>query len=135
MPDSHLSDHLPDRPSGQLMRAIGGPVLCLALAALLSGCVAAAAIPAAAVYAGVEGISLNHTDKLMSDHVASAVTGQDCSFLKYKETGIYCRSAAEIAAEEAKARRDLSGYCYRRRGLVTCYDTPDPDASGEVTVN
>ena len=122
-------------PSGHLLRAIGGPLLSLALAALLSGCVAAAAIPAAAVYAGVEGISLNHTDKLMSDHVASAVTGQDCSFLKYKQTGIYCRSAAEIAAEEAKARRDLSGYCYRRRGLVTCYDTPDPDASGEVTVN
>lgn len=122
-------------PSGHLLRKIGGPLASLALATLLSGCVAAAAIPAAAVYAGVEGISLNHTDKLMSDHVASAVTGQDCSFLKYKETGIYCRSAAEIAAEEAKARRDLSGYCYRRRGLVTCYDTPDPDASGEVTVN
>lgn len=122
-------------PSGHLLRKIGGPLASLALAMLLSGCVAAAAIPAAAVYAGVEGISLNHTDKLMSDHVASAVTGQDCSFLKYKETGIYCRSAAEIAAEEAKARRDLSGYCYRRRGLVTCYDTPDPDASGEVTVN
>ncbi len=122
-------------PSGHLLRKIGGPLASLALATLLSGCVAAAAIPAAAVYAGVEGISLNHTDKLMSDHVASAVTGQDCSFLKYKQTGIYCRSAAEIAAEEAKARRDLSGYCYRRRGLVTCYDTPDPDASGEVTVN
>lgn len=122
-------------PSGHLLRKIGGPLASLALATLLSGCVAAAAIPAAAVYAGVEGISLNHTDKLMSDHVVSAVTGQDCSFLKYKETGIYCRSAAEIAAEEAKARRDLSGYCYRRRGLVTCYDTPDPDASGEVTVN
>ena len=122
-------------PSGHLLRKIGGPLASLALATLLSGCVAAAAIPAAAVYAGVEGISLNHTDKLMSDHVASAVTGQDCSFLKYKETGIYCRSAAEIAAEEAKARRDLSGYCYRRRGLVTCYDTPDPDAPGEVTVN
>lgn len=116
------------------------PVLlrCLAasaLAAALGGCTTLAVLPAAAVYGGVEGLSLNHTDKLMSDHVASAVTGQDCSFLKYKDTGIYCRSAAEIAAEEAKARRDLSGYCYRRRGLVTCYQTPDPDATGEVTVN
>ncbi len=125
----------PTRPFGRGLRALAGPLACLTLAAMLSGCVAAAAIPAAAVYAGVEGISLNHTDKLMSDHVASAVTGQDCSFLKYKDTGIYCRSAAEIAAEEAKARRDLSGYCYRRRGLVTCYDTPDPEASGEVRVN
>jgi hypothetical protein len=106
----------------------------LALAALLSGC-AVAALPAAAVYGGVEGLSLNHTDKLMSDHVVSAVTGQDCSFLKYKNTGIYCRSAAEIAEQAAKERRDLSGYCYRRLGTVTCYDSPDPTATPEVTVN
>ncbi len=116
---------------GRLLRAIGA----LALLGLLCGCTTLAVLPAAAVYGGVEGLSLNHTDKLMSDHVASAVTGQDCSFLKYKDTGIYCRSAAEIAAEEAKARRDLSGYCYRRRGMVTCYDSPDPDASGEIRVN
>ena len=109
------------------------PLAVLALAALLPGCVAA--LPAAAVYAGVEGISLNHTDKLMSDHVVSAVTGQDCSFLKYKNSGIYCRSAAEIAEQAAKERRDLSGFCYRRRGMVTCYDSPDPTATAEVTVN
>jgi hypothetical protein len=107
----------------------------LALAGLLSGCTTLAMMPAAAVYAGVEGISLNHTDKLMSDHVASAITGQDCSFLKYKDTGNYCRSAAEIAEQAAKERRDLSGYCYRRRGMVTCYDSPDPTASGEIRVN
>lgn len=110
------------------------PLAVLALAALLSGC-AIAALPAAAVYGGVEGLSLNHTDKLMSDHVASAVTGQDCSFLKYKDTGIYCRSAAEIAEQAAKERRDLSAYCYRRRGIVTCYDSPDPTATGEIRVN
>jgi hypothetical protein len=103
--------------------------------ASLSGCAALAVAPAAAVYAGVEGISLNHTDKLMSDHVASVVTGEDCSFLKYKDTGNYCRSAAEIAAEQAKARRDLAGYCYRTRGFVTCYDTPDPTASNETRIH
>ena len=109
------------------------PLAALALAALLPGCVAM--LPAAAVYAGVEGVSLNQTDKLMSDHVVSAVTGQDCSFLKYKDTGNYCRSAAEIAEQAAKERRDLSGYCYRRRGMVTCYDSPDPTATPEVRVN
>jgi hypothetical protein len=109
------------------------PLAALALATLLPGCVTM--LPAAAVYAGVEGISLNQTDKLMSDHVVSAVTGQDCSFLKYKDTGNYCRSAAEIAEQTAKERRDLSGYCYRRRGMVTCYDTPDPTATSEITVN
>lgn len=121
--------------SGRLIRSgLPRSLAALALAALVSGC-AVAALPAAAVYAGVEGLSLNHTDKLMSDHLASAVTGQDCSFLKYKDTGNYCRSAAEIAEQAAKERRALSAYCYRRRGMVTCYDSPDPDASGEIKVN
>lgn len=126
-----MPSHLPsNRIAGRLWR----PLAALALAGLLSGC-AVAALPAAAVYGGVEGLSLNHTDKLMSDHLVSAVTGQDCSFLKYKDTGIYCRSAAEIAAEEAKARRDISTYCYRRRGIVTCQESPDPDATAEIRVN
>lgn len=111
------------------------PFVGLALLAVLSGCVALAATPAIAVYAGVEGLALNQTDKLASDHAVSAITGQDCSFLRYKDTGNYCRSAAEIAAAEAIARRDLSGYCYRRRGLVTCYSTPDPTATDEIRVH
>jgi hypothetical protein len=122
-------------PIPSLTRRLLAPLVGLALLAGLSGCATLAAVPAVAVYAGVEGLSLNHTDKLASDHLVSAVTGQDCSFLKYKDTGNYCRSAAEIAAEQAKARRDLSGYCYRRRGLVTCYATPDPTASGEIRVH
>ena len=112
-----------------------GPLIGLALLVLLSGCTAIALTPAAAVYAGVEGVALNQTDKLASDHVVSAITGQDCSFLRYKDTGNYCRSAAEIAAQEAIERRDLSGYCYRRRGLVTCYETPDPTATEEIRVH
>ena len=111
------------------------PLVALALLANLTGCAALAATPAIAVYAGVEGIALNQTGKLASDHVVSAITGEDCSFLRYKDTGNYCRSAAEIAAAEAIARRDLSGYCYRRLGLVTCYSTPDPTASDEIRVH
>jgi hypothetical protein len=111
------------------------PLIGLALLALLSGCAALAATPAVAVYAGVEGVALNQTGKLASDHAVSAITGQDCSFLRYKDTGNYCRSAAEIAAQEAKERRDLSGFCYRRRGIVTCSPTPDPTATDEIRVN
>ena len=118
-----------------LFRTFAGLLALTSLGASLSGCAALAVAPAAAVYAGVEGISLNHTDKLMSDHVASAVTGQDCSFLKYKDTGNYCRSAAEIAAEDARSNRDLAGYCYQTRGIVTCYDTPDPTASTEIRIH
>jgi hypothetical protein len=59
------------------------PLIGLALLAGLSGCATLAALPAAAVYAGV----------------------------------------------------DLSGYCYRRLGRVTCYSTPDPTASDEIRVH
>src|SRR5262245_36713086 len=111
------------------------PFVGLALLAVLSGCEAIALTPAIAVYGAVEGVALNQTGKLASDHAASAITGQDCSFLRYKDTGNYCLSAAEIAAQEARERRDLSAYCYRRRGMVTCYDTPDPTASDEIRVN
>jgi hypothetical protein len=111
------------------------PFAGLALLLVLSGCTAIALTPAAAVYAGVEGIALNQTGKLASDHAASAITGQDCSFLRYKDTGNYCRSAAEIAAQEAIERRDLSSFCYRRRGLVTCHSTPDPTATDEIRVH
>ena len=111
------------------------PFVGLALLALLTGCEAIALTPAIAVYGAVEGVALNQTGKLASDHAASAITGQDCSFLRYKDTGNYCRSAAEIAASEAIARRDLSAYCYRRRGAVTCYTTPDPTATDEIRVH
>jgi len=119
----------------RLLLPLIGPLAGLAAMAGLSGCATLAALPAAAVYAGVEGVSLNQTGKLASDHAVSAITGQDCSFLRYKDTGNYCRSAAELAAMEARERRDLSGYCYRRRGLVTCYSTPDPTASDEIKVH
>jgi hypothetical protein len=111
------------------------PLAGLALLAVLTGCEAIALTPAIAVYGAVEGVALNQTGKLASDHAASAITGQDCSFLRYKDTGNYCRSAAEIAAQEAIERRDLSAYCYRRRGGVACYDTPDPTATDEIRVN
>ena len=111
------------------------PFVGLALLAILSGCAALAATPAIAVYAGVEGVALNQTGKTASDHLVSAITGQDCNLLRYKDTGNYCRSAAEIAAQEAKERRDLSGFCYRRRGFVTCSETPDPTATDEIRVN
>ena len=111
------------------------PFVGLALLAVLSGCEAIALTPAIAVYGAVEGVALNQTGKLASDHAASAITGQDCSFLRYKDTGNYCLSAAEIAAQEAIERRDLTAYCYRRLGMVTCYDTPDPTASDEIRVN
>ncbi len=106
-------------------------VAILALGLALGAC---AGMPAIATYAAVEGMALNHTDKTATDHFISTITGQDCNFLTYKATGKYCRSAAEIAAERARLARDVSGYCYRVRGAVTCFTEPDPTASGETRV-
>ena len=109
------------------------PFAGLALLAALTGCEAIALTPGIAVYGAVEGIALNQTGKLASDHAASAITGQDCSFLRYKDTGNYCRSAAEIAAQEAIERRDLSAYCYRRRGGVASRPRPNHASGSPVT--
>src|SRR5262245_10493742 len=122
-------------PIRDTLRRRLSPFIGLALLAILTGCEAIALTPAIAVYGAVEGVALNQTGKLASDHAVSAITGQDCSFLRYKDTGNYCLSAAEIAAQQAKERRDLSGYCYRVRGLVTCYAEPDPTATDEVRVH
>ncbi len=80
-------------------------------------------------YAAVEGISLNQTGKTASDHLASMATGEDCSILDYTKTGKYCRTAAEIAQEQAEKHRPYPGYCYRQRAGVVCYDTVDGTAS------
>jgi hypothetical protein len=118
-----------------ILRRTLAPLAGLLLLAALTGCEAIALTPGIAVYGAVEGIALNQTGKLASDHAASAITGQDCSFLRYKDTGNYCLSAAEIAAQEAIKRRDLSAFCYRRLGGIACYDTPDPTATDEIRVN
>ena len=80
-------------------------------------------------YAAVEGISLNQTGKTASDHLASMATGEDCSILDYTKTGKYCRTAAEIAQEQAEKNRPYPGYCYRQRAGVVCYDARDQTAS------
>jgi hypothetical protein len=122
-------------PIRNALRRLQALLLGLAMLATLSGCAGLAEIPATAVLASVQGVALNQTGKLASDHVVSAITGEDCNLLRYQETGNYCLSAAEIAAKEARERRDLSGYCYRRRGQVTCYTTPDLTASDETRVH
>ena len=118
------------QPSAPRRQSPGlGLGLCLVLVMVLPGC---AGVPAIATYATVEGMALNHTDKIATDHFISAITGQDCNVLTYKETGKYCRSAAEIAAERARLANIDYGHCYRTRGLVTCFAEPEVAATGET---
>jgi hypothetical protein len=109
---------------------LGGLILGLPLA----GCQTMAFLPAAAVAATVEGVSLNQTGKTASDHVVSAITGEDCSALRYTKNGKYCLTEAELAAAEARLHRPYEGTCYRVRGNVACYDQADATHTSETTV-
>jgi hypothetical protein len=100
----------------------------------LSGCEAIGVLPAAGIAATVEGVSLNASGKTVSDHLVSAVTGEDCSVLRYTKNGEYCMTEAEIAAEEARLHRPYEGTCYKVRGNVACYDQGDATHTSETTV-
>ena len=106
----------------------------LALGTPLAGCQTVGLLPAVAVAATVEGVSLNQTGKTASDHFFSAVTGEDCSVLRYTKNGKYCLSDAEIAAEQARLHRPYEGTCYKVRGNVACYDQGDAEHTSETTV-
>ena len=107
----------------------------LVLAQVLAGCNTTfipSWVSGTTAYGIVEGVSLNQTGKTASDHLASLATGDDCSILDYTKTGKYCRTAAEMAQEQAEKNRPYPGYCYRQRASVVCYKTPDPNATDPV---
>jgi hypothetical protein len=101
---------------------------------ILSGCETIGVLPAAGIAATVEGVSLNASGKTVSDHLVSAITGDDCSVLRYTKNGKYCLSEAEIAAEQARLHRPYEGTCYKVRGNVACYDQADTEHTSETTV-
>lgn len=106
----------------------------LVAAGALAGCHTAALLPPAAIAATVEGVSLNQTGKTATDHLISAVTGEDCSVLRYTKEGKYCLTDAEIAQEQARLHRPYEGTCYKVRGNVACYDQSDATHTSETTV-
>ena len=109
------------------------PLLLLA-ALTMAGCETIGLLPAAGIAATVEGVSLNASGKTVSDHLVSAVTGEDCSVLRYTKNGKYCLTDAEIAAEQARLHRPYEGTCYKVRGNVACYDQADAEHTSETTV-
>ena len=119
------------------IRRLPLPLLLLGVLALslpLGGCQTAAFLPAAAIAGTIEGVSLNQTGKTASDHLVSAITGEDCSALRYTKNGKYCLTDAEIAAEQARLHRPYEGTCYKVRGNVACYDQTDTTHTSETTV-
>ncbi|MEQ8604569.1 MAG: hypothetical protein RIB45_14740 [Marivibrio sp.] len=68
-------------------------------------------------------------DKLPSDFIAEAVTGQDCSYIRQLEDkGPLCRPERREVIE-----RPL--YCYRTLGQIECFEERDPYGIGQRTVN
>ena len=108
--------------------------LLLAGGLAVAGCETLSILPPAAIAATVEGVSLNASGKTASDHLVSAITGDDCSVLRYTKNGKYCLSQAELAAEDARLHRPYEGTCYKVRGNVACYDQTDAEHSSETTV-
>jgi hypothetical protein len=105
-------------------------LIALMLPGLLGGCAGTAAI----AMAGISATSFAMTDKFPTDHVASWVTGEDCSALQAEQTGEYCRTEEEIAAAEAAAEPGTppAVYCYRTIGEIDCQSEPDPSAESRL---
>lgn len=107
------------------MRPNAAPILfAMLLPLLVSGCSGTVFLATAAVTA----TTFATTEKLPTDYVASWITGEDCSSLEAERTGQYCRSEAEVAADDTANRPEVAMpvYCYRTIGEVTCYGEPEP---------
>ncbi|GAB4367287.1 MAG: hypothetical protein Kow00114_25840 [Kiloniellaceae bacterium] len=113
-----------------LSLAFSGPLL----AAGLSACDPASQ----AVMAGASLVTFVHTDKTISDHVATWAFDEDCSTLALANGEDYCRpfpTEEELAAAEAEAAARQAGtYCYRTLGAISCYREPDEMASSMARV-
>ncbi len=88
-------------------------VVALLAAAALAGC---GAIPG---LAQIEGATVVATEKPLSDHLMSFLSGKNCSVIRREKGQTYCEED-ELRSAAPKV------YCYRSIGGVNCYDRPDP---------
>ena len=75
------------------------------------------------VEASIAMVSLPQTKKLPTDHLISAMTGQDCSMIQYEQSGQYCRENRQV--DNGKI------YCIKTLGSVECHRRADPYYGGE----
>lgn len=104
------------------LRPFAPLVACLALG--IGGCVATEPLFIAST--AVSAATLTATKKTVTDHIVSAATGRDCSFVSWSETGEYCPE--QIVVD----RSDV--YCYRTLGGVDCHNLPDPYKNSQTSL-
>ena len=98
----------------------------VSIAAVVATCVALGACDPV-TFTGAEAVSLMGSEKTLVDHAVSIGSGKDCSTVR-KERGLtYC------VEDMPQIRQNI--FCYRDLGGVTCYDRPDPHASGKQQVD
>lgn len=104
------------------------------IAALTAGLLAGCSGTAAVVAGGASLATFINTDKFVTDHVASAATGMDCSSLNVTtKQGAYCKAYQDPKAAALAAEQNYP-FCYRTLGAITCYDQPDPFQNNEDPV-
>lgn len=86
----------------------------------LAGCGPASVGPEITTVA-VSAAVLITTDKTITDHVVSAIKGEDCSIVAYEREGAYC---SPYPPEMQVTREEI--YCYRTLGDVDCHPVPNP---------
>jgi len=105
--------------------SLRGAVLAASLA--LGGCIGG--VGTGALLAAGSTTTTVLEDKLPTDLLADAVTGQDCSYIrKLEDKGALCRPHRREVIE-----RPL--YCYRTLGQIECFEERDPYGIGQRTVN
>ncbi len=93
------------------------------VAGLLSAC---AGPEAMVVSSAVSMASFTSTKKTMTDHLASAMMGRDCSIISWTETGEYCPEQVVVD------RSNL--YCYKTLAGVDCHTLPDPYKNSQTAL-
>lgn len=107
----------------------GRPLLRAAALACALAPLAACTPAQVGAMAGLSVVSYVETDKFLTDHLVSKMTGRDCAAANAIESGRMCKDRdTGVHVAEAPV------YCYRTLGEITCYSTPDPYRSGVQTV-
>ena len=116
------------RPSASLV------IVMVCLSASISGCADSSGLKPSLVglkpvpmWLNVDVVSLSVTHKTVYDHVASAMTGQDCSSPRAERgAGAYCENWPTPPAPPQEE------YCYSSLAKATCYAQPYTQANDHM---